>query len=219
MSVPSPRIGIKIRSQRGVSYWVNRIMRNIRDHPWRSLSVVMAVLAGVTIAITIIAASHGIEDKINTMLDVNKPGQAARLHDVGISLKDIQDVLAATRGILSKLAIGSTVALVGLVTWLNTSQRRREIGMNRQDGMYMREELGMLVAESFVLCTVGGVLGIIAGNLLCAFVNYESPLLPMTPSPGDILSIFPVTILLTFAVTTVIAFIYAKFVSVSPDLT
>ncbi|HET9981325.1 MAG TPA: FtsX-like permease family protein [Ktedonobacterales bacterium] len=219
MGVRAPRVGIRPRSQRTIGYWVYRIRRNILDHPWRSLSVVMAVLVGVCIAITIIAASHGIEDKINAMLDVNKPGQAQRLKEANISLKDIQDVLATTRGILSKLAIGSTVALVGLVTWLNTSQRRREISLNRQDGMHMREALGMLVAESFVLCSIGGILGIIAGNILCAFVNYKSPLLPMEPSVGDVLSIFPVTILLTFAVTTVIAFIYAKYVNVNPNLT
>lgn len=218
MAMRIPRVVIKSRAQPTADYWIYRVRRNIFDHPWRSLAVILAVVVGVSIAITIIAASNGIQDSINTKLNANAPGQAGKLQQVGINMKDIQAVLTTTRGILSKLAIGSTAALVGLVTWLNTSQRRREIALSRQHGMHMREALGMLVGESFILCLIGGTLGIITGNILCAIVNYESPLLPMEPTAGDILSIFPVTTVLTFLVTAVIAYIYAKFVSVSPDL-
>ncbi len=111
-----PRVVIKSRAQPTADYWIYRVRRNIFDHPWRSLAVIFAVVVGVSIAITIIAASNRIQDSINTKLNANAPGQAGKLQQVGINMNDIQAVLTTTRGILSKFAIGSTAALVGLVT-------------------------------------------------------------------------------------------------------
>ncbi len=218
MAVRKPKVLIKTRAHLTAGYWSYRIKRNISDHPWASLAIVVTVLLGICLAIAIIGASNGIQDTINAKLHANDPGQAQRIKQFGINLKDIQDVLRTTRGVLSKLAIGLTAIFVGVVTLLSMARRRREIALCRQQGMHMREVLGMLLGESFVLCLIGGILGIIAGNVLCAVVNKMSPLLPMEPMPGDILAIFAVTTFLAILVTAVIAYFFARFVSVTPDL-
>ncbi|WIG58561.1 MAG: hypothetical protein OJF49_001307 [Ktedonobacterales bacterium] len=208
---------IKTRQQRTVGFWLYRILRNIKDQPWRAASIVIAVLVGVCIAIAIIAASNGIQTKIDGLLKTNRPGQAQLLIQSGVDIHEIQSVLDSTRSLLTKLAIGFTAALVGIVTWVNTSQRRRAIGIERQGGDHQEEVIGMLVGESLILCTLGGILGIIAGNILCSFVNSDS-LLPMHPGPGDIFAIFPTTTLLTFGVTASIAFFFARRIDVAPNM-
>ncbi|HEU5442000.1 MAG TPA: ABC transporter permease [Ktedonobacterales bacterium] len=217
-----PRTVPKQRAARSgsgaVSYWWYRVWRNIRDQPWRSLSIVIAVLVGIAIAIAIIAASNGIEHKINELLQTNSPDESQSLRRAGVNLDDIQAVLSTTRDLLTKLAIGFTAALVGLVTWVNTSQRRRAIGISMQQGQHREEVIVELLGESLILCSIGGILGVVTGNALCAFVNHESPLLPMQPGVGDVLAIFPATTLLAFAVTAVIAFIFSRFVDVAPAL-
>lgn len=206
---PAPRQArrqIKQRAQYGgedaMSFWAGRIKRNITDRPWRAFSVAASVAVGVALAIAIIAAANGIQDKITEQA----PEIADRLNPI------LQD----SKGLLTKLAIGFTAALVGLVTWINMTQRRREIGINVQHGEHRESIIFEFMAESFVLCVIGGVAGVICGLLLCNMVQTVN--LPMKPSTASILALFPTTVLLTFGVTAVLATMFARKATVDTSL-
>lgn len=206
---PAPgtaRRQIKQRAQYGgedaMSFWVGRIQRNIKDRPWRAFSVAASVAVGVALAIAIIAAANGIQDKITGQV----PDLAPKLNPI------LQD----SKSLMTKLAIGFTAALVGLVTWINMTQRRREIGINVQHGEHRESIIFEFMAESFVLCVVGGVAGIIGGLLLCNMVQTVN--LPMKPSSSSIIALFPTTVLLTFGVTAVLATVFARKATVDTTL-
>src|SRR6185437_5095227 len=75
-----------------LTFHLERIQRNITERPWRALSIVIAVAVGVSIAITIIAASDGIDTKINSI--VNGPNvNADAANQAGINITTIHDVL------------------------------------------------------------------------------------------------------------------------------
>lgn len=189
---------------------IDRIRRNLIDRPWRASGIACAVAIGVAIAIAIIAASNGIDVKINSLLGVNGPGHADRLRQEGINISDIQSVLRDTSGLLTRLSIGFTAALVGLVTWVTTSQRRRDIGIDRMRGAHTESVIGEMVGESFFLCIIGGLVGVGAGLLLCYLLGQAVPLLPLKPTAQEVVVIFPMTTFAAFAITAVIAAIFAK---------
>jgi ABC-type lipoprotein release transport system permease subunit len=206
---PAPgtaRRQIKQRAQYGgedaMSFWVGRIQRNIKDRPWRAFSVAASVAVGVALAIAIIAAANGIQSKITTQVPDLGPRLDPILHDA--------------KRLLSELAIGFTAALVGLVTWINMTQRRREIGINVQHGEHRESIIFEFMAESFVLCVVGGVAGVVSGLILCQLVQTEN--LPMQPSGPSIIALFPTTVLLTFGVTAVLAAMFARKATVDTNL-
>ena len=197
---------IKQRAQYGgedaMTFWVGRIQRNIKDRPWRAFSVAASVAVGVALAIAIIAAANGIQDKIAE----RAPGLSDQLTPI------LQD----SKNLLTKLAIGFTAALVGLVTWINMTQRRREIGINVQHGEHRESIIFEFMAESFVLCVVGGVAGVICGLLLCHMVATVN--LPMKPSSSSIIALFPTTVILTFGVTACLAAMFARKATVDTSL-
>lgn len=197
---------IKQRVQYGgedaMTFWVGRIQRNIKDRPWRAFSVAASVAVGVALAIAIIAAANGIQDKIAE--------RAPQLSD------QLTPILQDSKSLLTKLAIGFTAALVGLVTWINMTQRRREIGINVQHGEHRESIIFEFMAESFVLCVVGGVAGVICGLLLCNMVQTVN--LPMKPSSSSIIALFPTTVILTFGVTACLAAVFARKATVDTSL-
>jgi hypothetical protein len=183
-------------------FHLERIQRNIADRPGRALSVAIAVAVGVSIAIAIIAASNGINTKISDLL----PSQSAAGPDgQTIDIPTIHEVLVETRDLLTRLAIGFTAVLVGLITWVTMGQRRRDIGIALQQGEHRSTIIWELLGEALILCVVGGILGIILGVLLCNILQSQIPLLPLQPGLSDMLGIFPVTTLLSFGVTGIVA--------------
>lgn len=188
------------------------------DRPARALAIIAAVAVGVAIAIAIIAAADGIETKINMLLNTSDPTRAQALSQAGVNFDQIQSVLRQTKDLLTKLAIGFTAAIVGLVTWVTMSQRRREIGINRMQGQHRGEVIVELLGESLFLCVVGGVVGIALGVALCALIGGALPNLPMKPSSGGVLAIFPSTTILTFVVTAAIASFFAERSNVDTSL-
>jgi ABC-type lipoprotein release transport system permease subunit len=183
-------------------FHLERIQRNITDRPGRALSVAVAVAVGVSIAIAIIAASNGINTKISDLL----PSQSdSGFGGQTIDLPTIHAVLVQTRDLLTRLAIGFTAVLVGLITWVTMGQRRRDIGIALQQGEHRSTIIWELLGEALILCVVGGILGIILGMLLCNVLQSQIPLLPLQPSLSDMLGIFPVTTLLSFGVTGIVA--------------
>ncbi len=219
MGVPAPP-RFRPRARRDpsaqVSHSFTRILRTIRHRPGRSVGVAIAVAVGVALAIAIIAASNGIQTRINDLLVGNHSPQ--ELQQSGIDINTIQAVLQDTRDLLTKLAIGFTAALVALVTWTTMGQRRREIGLDIQQGQYREVIMGELLGESLLLCIIGGIVGIIAGNALCTVVHKFIPNLPMTPQTSDILAIFPTTTILSFAATALVAAIFVAQRELRPDI-
>jgi hypothetical protein len=206
---PAPgtaRRQIKQRAQYGgedaLSFWSGRIQRNIMDRPWRAFSVAASVAVGVALAIAIIAAATGIQNKIGQ--------QAPQLQDT------LTPILQDSKALMTKLAIGFTAALVGLVTWINMTQRRREIGINVQHGEHRESIIFEFMAESLVLCVIGGVAGVVTGLLLCHVVQTVN--LPMQPTTASVLALFPTTVLLTFGVTAVLATVFARKATVDTSL-
>ena len=208
---PAQRTGIA-----ALSFRSERIWRNITDRPGRSMMIVLAVAIGVGLAIAIIAASSGIQTKVNTLIQpaangAFPPGDAGAPANAsgGIDINTIHDVLVQTRDLLTRLAIGFTAMLVGIVTWVTMGQRRREIAIDRRQGEHRSDIIVGLLGETLLLCIVGGVVGIVFGYLLCAILGAQVPLLPLQPTPDGIIAIFPWTTLLSFAATAAVATFYA----------
>lgn len=183
-------------------FHLERIRRNITDRPGRALSVVIAVAVGVSIAIAIIAASNGIDSKITDLLPSQSDANAA---SQSIDIPTIHAVLVETRNLLTNLAIGFTAMLVGLITWVTMQQRRRDIGIALQQGEHRSTVIGELLGEALVLCFIGGLVGIALGIVLCQALQSQLTLLPLKPTVGGIIGIFPFTTLLSFAVTGIVA--------------
>lgn len=214
---PAPgtaRRQIKQRAQYGgedaMSFWVGRIQRNIKDRPWRSFSVVAAVAVGVALAIAIIAAANGIQYKIDGLQGGGGSQQG------GLNFTTIESVLTDAKSLLTKLSIGFTAALVGLVTWINMTQRRREIGINVQHGEHRESIIFEFMGESLVLCIAGGILGVIIGLFMCNIIGSDT--LPMRPTTSSIVTLFPTTVILTFGVTACLAAVFARKATVDTTL-
>jgi putative ABC transport system permease protein len=190
---------------------VERAGLNILEEPGRSAMIILSVGTGVALAISIIAASNGVQEEVNILLNAQQlPPE--------ISVTSIQQTLIESRSLLTKLAFDFTAALVGLVTWVSMGQRRRQIGLARQHGLYIREILIELLSEAAVLCLVGGIVGVIAGNLLCAVIQHSIPNLPMHPRPEDVVLVFPVVTLLSFVATAAVAAYFAIRTEVQPKI-
>lgn len=209
---PGPRPGLVPRARRtGSAEWSyrwSRIQRNIVDGPWRSLGIIISNALGVAISIAIIASAEGIHDKINSLMAKCLNG-SINCSGAGIDVNAISNVLKDTEGVLTNLAIVSTAAIVGLVTWITISQRRRAISLEVQAGQRRRDLIVEFLGEAMVLCVAGGVVGVILGYILCSLIGGAIPLLPMNPQLGNIFSIFPVTTLLAFATTAGISAYFA----------
>lgn len=212
LTPPSPqRPTLVQRAPRsGAGYWqhrLDRVRRNVTDAPWRALGIAVSNAVGVAISIAIIAASDGIDKKIRSLLP---DSNAASMSASGIDISTIHSVLTQTKDVLTVLAVVFTAAVVGLVTWISTSQRRRNISLEVQSGQHKRDLITELVSESFLLCVSGGALGIVIGLILCGLISVGVPLLPMQPSAAGVVEIFPATTLLAFLVTAAIAAYFAS---------
>jgi ABC-type antimicrobial peptide transport system permease subunit len=210
--MPAPRPGLVPRARRsGGAAWGyrwDRIRRNIFDSPWRAFSIIISNALGVAISIAIIAAAEGIQTKINSLLPSGSLPAVCTANS-GFDPGTIQNVLDQTKGVLTNLAIISTAAIVGLVTWITISQRRRAISLEVQAGQRRWDLIVEFLGEALVLCVLGGVLGIVLGFIVCSVIERSIPLLPMNPQGSSIISIFPTTTLLAFATTAGISAYFA----------
>ena len=107
-----------------------------------------------------------------------------------IDFNEIDAVLQQTRTLLTRLAFAFTAVLVGAVTWLSISRRRREIGIKRQFGIHIWEVLAELWTEATILCIAGGVAGGAARHFLLNNIN--NPIASPRGSAGIRARLFPV---------------------------
>ena len=207
---PGGQRGIVRRNQNaGGGYWglrTSRIWRNILDGPGRSLGIMVSCAAGIALAIAVIGVANGLQTAINNIL---APSNGVSPSQFGIDVSTIQSVLSATQGLLTKLSIGFTAAIVGLVTWISTGQRRRSISLQVQQGQRRNDLIIELLGESLLLCLAGGLAGIVLGYILCGILGFFITSFTVTPDGGSIFAIFPATTVLAFLVTGVIVAYFA----------
>ncbi len=170
---------------------------------------------GLAVGICILAAAEGIDEKVGRLLPAGHGSIGAVA--AGIDVAAIDAVLEDSRWLLTRLAVGSTTAIVALISLVTTSQRRREIGIFRQRGQTSFEAVAEAVIEMFLLCLIGGAGGLILGLWLCDRIERWIPALPMSPSALGVLSIFPATTLLSCLLTAVIVRFYVRFVNVRQE--
>jgi hypothetical protein len=210
------RSGLRLRSRQvtgklALTMAAGEAMKNIAKRPGQAAMLLGSVAVGVALALAIIAASRGVDDKVSGLLDIRPmPPQ--------IDLAEINRVLDQTRSLLTKLAFAFTAALVGTVTWLSIGRRRREIGIKRQYGLHVWEILAELWTEATILCVAGGLAGVALGYVLCNRLHHALPSLPMRSERGDILLVFPVVVVLSFGATAAVASYFAIFPSGEPEL-
>jgi hypothetical protein len=203
------------RRSRGLTGMFERIFRTIKDRPWRAFSLVAAVAMGVTISIAIIGAGDGVQKAVSDFLGgIPNHGDLSQAScqdpNTGLDPCRIQLILDHTQSLLVRLAIIFTAALVALITWITMGQRRRDIGIAISNGQRRGDVITELVVEALILCTVGGIVGVILGDITCsALTNALNPLtLPFKTS--DVMWLFPITTLLSFGATAVVAVYYAS---------
>lgn len=186
-------------------------LANVLRRPGSSFALGCSVSVGVALALAIIAASNGVNDRVSLLLAVPQlPPQ--------INLAAIHDVLHQTRTVLTGLALAVTAALAGFVTWTSLGRRRREIGVKRHYGVHIWEIIAEFSAEGIVLCVVGGLAGVGLGHLLCRALHRWVPALPLHPRTHDTLWVFPMSVMLSFAVTSAVALFLALRPSSEPEL-
>jgi hypothetical protein len=116
MSIDIANHGLRLRSRqvtgkRALTMAAGEAVKNIAKRPGQAVMLLGSVAVGVALALAIIAASRGVDDKVSSLLDIRPvPPQ--------IDLAEINRVLDQTSSLLTKLAFAFTAALVGTVTWL-----------------------------------------------------------------------------------------------------
>lgn len=188
---------------------VEQARRNIRHRLGQSVVLVTSVAFGVALAISIITAGAGVEQEVNRLLNI--PGLPSQ-----VDLVEIHNVLDQTRNLLRILAYAFTAALVAAVTWISMGRRRYEIAINVMRGRPIRHVVWELLIESLILCVGGGFIGVGLGLLLCKSIQEVIPSLPMNPEVGNVLTVFPISTILSFAATSIVASYFIRNIESDP---
>lgn len=166
--------------------------------PGQSLGVVVALAAGVAIALAISATGRAVETTVTRML-----GAGPRPPD------EIAQTLGEAQVVLTALAFAYTAALVAAVTALSLRSLRREIGVKRQYGVHAWEVVTELLVQAAILCLAGGVVGITFGRLLCALLNGYFSALMVQPDLRDAIVVFGEGVALGMTSILLVALLYA----------
>jgi len=121
---------------------------------------------------------------IETILRIRHGLKVDQPNDFDISTQDMimKSAEQVTQGLyLGLLAISSVALLVGgigvmAIMMISVTERTREIGVRKALGARRREILNQFLVEALVLTSAGGLLGVLAGNLVALLVRTLTPL-------------------------------------------
>lgn len=96
-------------------------------------------------------------------------------------IQSFDDIVFATLAVMFLLStVGFMVGGVGVmnIMLVSVKERTREIGLRKAVGARRRAIMGQFLTEAMVMCTIGGLLGLLAGELLLQLVGALIPGLP-----------------------------------------
>ena len=153
----------------------NAIQDGLREMPRRrglSRRVIFSVAASTALALTIGATGKGVDAKVAGLLDFpDLPPQ--------IDTKEILRTVNQAKQILMVLAFSFTAVLVAAVSELALMELQQTIATKRQQGFHLWELSTELLTMAVVLCTIGALLGVGGGWLLCQFLIKVFPAIPL----------------------------------------
>ncbi|MCA9023953.1 MAG: FtsX-like permease family protein [Planctomycetaceae bacterium] len=85
------------------------------------------------------------------------------------SREEIETRHAGLASVLVPLVIGASALLIGLLSYVNTRQRREEIGILRAIGLRAQQIMLVLLSKAVMMGLIGGVLGVVLGLGVLAF--------------------------------------------------
>jgi len=122
--------------------------------------------------------------EIETIMRIRHGLKLNQENDFDISTQDMimQSFEKITQGLyLGLLAISSVALMVGgigvmAIMMISVTERTREIGVRKALGARRREILWQFLVEALVLTSLGGLLGVVAGNGIALTVRLLTPL-------------------------------------------
>jgi ABC-type antimicrobial peptide transport system permease subunit len=122
----------------------------------------------------VLYAQHHIRE--DTDRDFNVTDNTNILNQQSQSIRFLSMFIVAIAAI-SLFVGGVGVANIMLVA---VTERTREIGIRKAIGARRRDVIGQFLIEAVTLTSLGGLIGVLLGFLISAFINWQFPALPST---------------------------------------
>lgn len=144
-------------------------------------------------------------DNVSKQITTSIPNiSVVRVKDSTTSVKrSLTSMLGALVMPIVILLIMGTVTLA-LIFSMNAHEKRREIGLLRAMGAKSRQIFAIILSESLIICTLGGIFGILFGGILLLLFKHNImaalDLLYIWPSLSIIASVVFLTLILSVSV-------------------
>jgi len=174
--------------------WDSRVFVPVTTYVFRLMSQKKAEVEAIDVQAIDESHMAAAQDQIEAVLRRRHRLRPDQPNDFRIrNQQDLLDSAAQTSSVLTALLAGlaSVSLLVGGIGIMNimlvsVTERTREIGIRRAVGARKQDILAQFLIESLVMCTMGALLGMLAGYGLCwaaaVYANY-----PVIISPQSVL--------------------------------